>query len=92
MKTHLCADQVLTMNRRDALLGLLTVFAGRALGADPTSMALPSSVAGIEIPRTAITRAAASLSRRTCPEFLFNHCMRTFLFWRPTRTPSRSNI
>jgi len=80
MKTQLCVEQVLTMNRRDALLGLMTVFAGRALGADLTSVALPSSVAAIEIPRTALTRAAASLSRRTCPEFLFNHCMRTFLF------------
>lgn len=80
MKTHLCLEHVLPMSRRDALLGLLTVFAGRALGADLTSMALPNSVAGIEIPRTAVTRAAAALSRRTCPDFLFNHCMRTFLF------------
>ena len=80
MKNPLCLDHPLRASRRDALVGLLALFAGRAMGANLNAMALPNSVAGIEIPSTAVTRAAVSLSRSTCPEFLFNHCMRTFLF------------
>jgi hypothetical protein len=42
--------------------------------------ALPSEVAGIAIPRSALALRAAAFARNSCPEFLFNHCMRTFLF------------
>lgn len=41
---------------------------------------LPSEVAGIKIPRTPLALKAAAYSRQSCPDFLFNHCMRTFLF------------
>jgi len=44
------------------------------------AVALPSEVAGIALPTSAIARKAISLARQTCPAFLFNHCMRTFLF------------
>lgn len=32
------------------------------------------------MPRTPLALAAAALSRRVGPDFLFNHCMRTFVF------------
>jgi hypothetical protein len=41
---------------------------------------LPGEVAGIAIPRSALAVRVAIFSRRSCPDFLFNHCMRTFLF------------
>jgi hypothetical protein len=41
---------------------------------------LPKVVAGIRLPDTALALAAADLARAACPPFLFNHCMRTFLF------------
>ena len=40
---------------------------------------LPSEVAGIAIPRSPVAIRAAALARQSCPDFLFNHCMRTFL-------------
>ncbi len=42
--------------------------------------ALPTEVAGIRLPASHLAQRAASYSRRFCPEFLFNHCMRTFIF------------
>jgi hypothetical protein len=50
------------------------------VAAAPGDPGLPSSVAGIAIPRSAIALRAAQLARRSCPEFLFNHCLRTYLF------------
>lgn len=41
---------------------------------------LPTEVAGIRIPKSAAARKAAQFARTSCPPFLFNHCMRTFLF------------
>lgn len=41
--------------------------------------ALPMEVAGIALPRSPAAVRAASLARQACPDFLFNHCMRTFL-------------
>lgn len=48
--------------------------------ADDTPASLPAEVAGIAIPRSAIASRAASLARQSCPDFLFNHCMRTYVF------------
>ena len=42
--------------------------------------ALPAEVAGVEIPQSAIAARAAKFARQSCPDFLFNHAMRTFLF------------
>ena len=42
--------------------------------------ALPQEVAGIKLPQSPIARTAAGFSQRHCPDYLFNHCMRTFLF------------
>jgi hypothetical protein len=41
---------------------------------------LPTTVAGIAIPGTSIAHAAADLAAGASPDFLFNHCVRTFLF------------
>jgi hypothetical protein len=40
---------------------------------------LPNEVAGIAIPRSPVAIRAAALARQSCPDYLFNHCMRTFL-------------
>jgi hypothetical protein len=41
---------------------------------------LPSEVSGIALPASPLARKAAALARQAMPPFLFNHCMRTFLF------------
>ncbi|MBV8208446.1 MAG: hypothetical protein JO133_00125 [Burkholderiaceae bacterium] len=41
---------------------------------------LPTEVGGIHLPRSPAAVKAAQLARASCPPFLFNHCMRTFLF------------
>jgi hypothetical protein len=41
---------------------------------------LPAEVAGIALPRTPLGSAAAGFARAHCPDYLFNHCMRTYLF------------
>ncbi len=45
-----------------------------------SSTSLPTEVAGVKLPRSSAAIRAGDLSRRSCPEFLFNHCMRTYLF------------
>jgi HD domain len=40
---------------------------------------LPQEVAGVAIPRSPVAIRAAALARQSCPDFLFNHCMRTYL-------------
>ncbi len=37
-------------------------------------------VAGIRLPRSPIALKAAQFARNHCPPFLFNHCLRTYLF------------
>jgi hypothetical protein len=51
-----------------------------ARAAIASALALPDKIAGIAIPDTSITRAAADLAAAASPGFLFNHCVRTFLF------------
>jgi HD domain len=59
-------------------LGALS-WTARGLAADETS-GLPNEVAGVAIPRSSVAIRAAKFARHSCPEFLFNHCMGTFLF------------
>ncbi len=74
--------------RRDVLTGgaafvgaALTWRNLRAATAEGThAVPLPSEVAGIAIPKTTLAESAAALARSACPDFLFNHCMRTYLF------------
>src|SRR5207245_2753594 len=41
---------------------------------------LPQKVAGVTLPDTPAALAAGDLARAACPAFLYNHCMRTFVF------------
>lgn len=52
---------------------------------------LPREVAGIFLPNTPLALAAAEYARDTCPAFLFNHCMRTFLFGAVAMTHHKVN-
>ena len=60
------------ITRRHALAGLVALLT--------TSASLATEVAGIRLPQSPLARAAAEFSRAHCPDYLFNHCMRTFLF------------
>jgi hypothetical protein len=40
---------------------------------------MPKEVAGVSIPRSPAAIRAAAYARQSCPDYLFNHCMRTFL-------------
>src|SRR5215469_1520077 len=73
---HMCEQ---TSRRAVVLSGLALSVAGAARAAQQ-SAGLPSEVAGIRIPSSPLARRAVEYSRRSCPPFLFNHCMRTFVF------------
>ena len=68
------------MQRRKFLkhTGALLLLAPRLLLAGCPE--IPREVAGIKLPGTPRARAAAAFARASCPPFLFNHCMRTYLF------------
>jgi hypothetical protein len=83
---HVCNHQVDLLSRRRALSGIVGIGwlavvtlpkAGVAIATGPD---LPTEVAGIKLPRSALAQTAARFSRAHCPDYLFNHCMRTFLF------------
>jgi HD domain len=63
------------VTRRYTLAGLAAL-----LVAPAARSTLPTEVAGIRLPGSALARASAEFSRGHCPEYLYNHCMRTFLF------------
>jgi hypothetical protein len=44
------------------------------------TLLLPPSVAGVRIPDSVLAKTAAQLAWSVSPEYLFNHCVRTFLF------------
>jgi HD domain len=75
-----------TRSRRAFLVmlvgGVAWVVRGAALerAAKASVRVLPDTVAGIAIPSTAIAHAAANFAATASPGFLFNHCVRTFLF------------
>jgi HD domain-containing protein len=50
------------------------------LAARETSISLPRRVAGVRLPDTTLALTATDLARAACPPFLFNHCMRTYVF------------
>jgi hypothetical protein len=71
------------VNRRGFCLGALSLGAlawGLKAPASDNASTLPGEVAGIAIPRSVVAIRAAALAQQSCPDFLFNHCMRTFLF------------
>lgn len=74
----------LPLTRRMVLASAISVaVCPRWIRADPTTSlvsTLPQEVAGVAFPNTPIAIKAANFSRAACPDFLFNHAMRTFLF------------
>lgn len=75
------ADRV---SRRRALTSIvaslaLAAIAKRSMG-EGLRTGLPAEVAGIKLPDSTLARTATMFCRDHCPDFLFNHCMRTFLF------------
>jgi hypothetical protein len=68
------------IERRAFLSGLTAVLVACAARARAAAPSLPVEVAGVALPRTALTDAAVALARGGCPDFLFNHCMRTYIF------------
>jgi hypothetical protein len=69
------------LSRRRLLATSLTVLCWpRAFATAAGAAELPAEVGGIRIPRSALARRAADYARMSCPPFLFNHCMRTFVF------------
>ena len=82
-RTTLIPDQ----DRRRFVLalagGAATSISARVLariGVEGASGALPRKVAGVSLPDGSLAMAAADLARAASPPFLFNHCMRTFVF------------
>jgi HD domain len=75
------AAKINDMQRRQ----LLQLAGAAALLAQPCARLaraadLPAQVAGVTLPRTPRALAAAAYARAHCPDYLFNHCMRTYLF------------
>jgi hypothetical protein len=68
------------MQRRDFLAhaGAVLLLPARLLQA--AAAEIPSKVAGISLPATPRALEARAYARTHCPPFLFNHCMRTYLF------------
>ncbi len=76
-----CAVHEILASRRQVLLAGLALGSLVKIGvlrAGP--MALPARVAGVVIPSSAVAAQAAAFAQQSCPDFLFNHCMRTFVF------------
>lgn len=69
-----------TASRRAVVLAGLALSLGCPARAAHEISTLPSEVAGIAIPTSLFARHAAEYSRQSCPPYLFNHCMRTFVF------------
>ncbi|MBV9061759.1 MAG: hypothetical protein JOY77_02385 [Alphaproteobacteria bacterium] len=66
------------MTRRAVLAALVAFICTPRPGR--TSPELPMQVAGIPLPRSVLALKAAQFAKENYPPFLFNHCMRTYLF------------
>lgn len=66
------------VTRRRTLGGLIAL--ALTSPSAPAQSPPPTEVAGIKLPQSSIARVALQFSRAHCPDYLFNHCIRTFLF------------
>lgn len=69
------------MSRRDfghVAAGVVLSSAASRIGAK--ALQLPRAVAGVRIPDSMLAKSAAELAWAASPEYLYNHCMRTFVF------------
>jgi hypothetical protein len=63
------------------MTGAAALLSRAGLAADyAQQLKLPAEVAGVTQPRSGLALAAAGFAQQNCPDFLFNHCMRTFTF------------
>src|SRR5262249_29336032 len=77
MRCSHCAGHSRAITRRFVLAGFsCSALSGGAVASASTS----TEIAGVSLPRSDIARRAMEFSRSACPDFLFNHCMRTYLF------------
>jgi HD domain len=67
--------QLLKLGAAAAVLSTPLLTLARAM-----SRLLPREVAGIAIPQSDLAIRVAALSKSACPLYLFNHCLRTFVF------------
>ena len=69
------------MLRREFLrrIGALTLLAQAWPVRDVRAAGLPTEIAGVRLPHSPLALGAADFARSSCPDFLFNHCMRTYL-------------
>jgi hypothetical protein len=51
-----------------------------AAGLRNETRAVPANIAGVRLPLSATAKAAATMARAAYPAFLYNHCLRTYLF------------
>lgn len=74
-------DATVPLSRRQfSALTVLALLSPSELVAASRNVSLPSEVAGIRIPRSPVSLQAARWSQNACPDFLFNHSMRTYVF------------
>jgi hypothetical protein len=72
-------ERVTNITRRGFLTLLAGAVAASGIRARAASTAVATEVAGIALPKTSLARSAADLAHGACPDFLFNHSMRTYL-------------
>ncbi|MBL1099702.1 HD domain-containing protein [Streptomyces coffeae] len=63
-----------------AISALSTAASHPAAAAPAREPKLPSTVAGVRIPNSGVCKEAVRLARSVCPEPLFHHVMRTYVF------------
>ena len=77
------------LSRRELLVGCtcgclaataVGMVAAPALAKDSTSDALPSEIAGVRVPDSALAKAVTALVREASPDPLFNHVARSYVF------------
>ena len=71
-------ENPMTPDRRSMLLGLTSLLCLPQLAVAGSE--IPLEVAGIRLPRSSAARKAVQFTRANCPPYLFNHCLRTYLF------------
>jgi hypothetical protein len=77
-----CSAHAISRRRAIVFGGAAAMFASTsfAVSADSLPYVAPGEVASVPIPRTPIALKAAAFAQKSYPPFLFNHCMRTYLF------------
>ena len=75
-KTNVSGKNV-SIARRELICAAIAALARPAVA---SGLIYPRSVAGVELPTTAVCTAAAAFSHSVSPAFLYNHALRTYVF------------